>query len=78
MDTWLKGGPERERLFASFSSSYRIFKMMDGTNRVAFIIEDVDLEKMQAAMAAPETEAGMKTHTVILPAEVYIEIEGGK
>ena len=77
MDVWLKGGADRERLFAPFCSSYRIFRQMD-SNRVAIVSEGVDLEKMQAAMSSPEVEAGKKAHTVLEPLEVYIEIEGGK
>jgi hypothetical protein len=77
MDVWLKGGADRERLFAPFCSSYRIFKHMD-SNRVAIVSEGVDLAKMQAAMSSPEVEAGKKAHTVLEPLDVYIEIEGGK
>jgi hypothetical protein len=77
MDVWLKGGADREKLFAPFCSSYRIYKQGD-SNRVAIVSEGVDLGKMQAAMSSPEIEAGMKAHTVLQPVEVYVEIPGGK
>ena len=77
MDTWLKGGEERKALFSTFSSGHRIFRQ-DGTNRVSIVCDNVDLAKMQAAMATPEVEKRKAAHTVIDPLEVYIEVPGGK
>jgi hypothetical protein len=77
MGVWLKGGALREKLFAPFCSSYRIYRHRDA-NRVAIVSEGVDLNKMQAAMSSPEIAAGMKAHTVLEPLDVYVEIEGGK
>jgi hypothetical protein len=77
MDVWLAGGADRERLFANFCSSYRIYRQ-EGSNRVAVVSEGVDLEKMQAAMTSPEILEGAKAHTVLEPWEVFVEIEGGK
>ena len=77
MDVWLKGGADREKLFAPFCSSYRIYKGQ-GSNRVAIVSEGVDLDKFQTAMSSPEIQAGMVAHTVLQPVEVFIEIEGGK
>jgi hypothetical protein len=77
MDAWLKGGAERERLFAPFCSSYRIYRQQE-SNRVAIASENVDLEKMQAAIATHEMQAATEKHTVLLPVEVYVEIPGGK
>jgi hypothetical protein len=77
MDIWLKGGAEREKLFAPFCSSYRIYRHAD-SNRVAIASENVDLEKMGAFMSSPEVLAGMKAHTVLEPVEVFVEIPGGK
>lgn len=77
MDVWLKGGADREKLFAPFCSSYRIYRLGD-SNRVAIVSEGVDLEKMQAAMSSPEIAAGMQAHTVLQPVDVYVEIAGGK
>lgn len=76
MDVWLKAGPEREKLFAPFASSYRIYREKD-SNRVAVVSEGVDLEKMEAALSTPEMQAAMKAHTVLDPV-FYIEVPGGK
>ena len=76
MKTWLKGGDERKALFKGFSSRYRIFKHAT-KDQVCLVWNDVDLEKMKAAMASPETAAGKAKHTVVDPIEIYIEVEGG-
>jgi hypothetical protein len=77
LDLWLSKGPEREAIFAPFCSSHRIYKHVD-SNRVSIAAENVDFEKMQAAMATPEMAAAMEAHTVLQPLDVYIEIPGAK
>lgn len=77
MDVWLKGGADREKLFAPFCSSYRIYKHADA-DRVAIASENVDLGKMQAFMSSSEVRAAMKAHTVLEPVDVYVEVVGGK
>ncbi len=77
MDLWLGKGAEREATFAPFCSSYRIYKHVD-SNRVSIVAENVDLEKMQAAMATPEMAAMMEAHTVLQPIDLYIEMPGAK
>ncbi len=77
MEAWLKGGAERERLFAQCCSGYRIYRQ-DGVDRVAIVAEDVDMAKAQALMTSEEAAAAMKAHTVLQPLEVYVEIESGK
>ena len=72
LDQWLKGR-DREKLFPTFCSSYRLFKHADG-KRVAIVWEGVDLSKMEATLDSPEAAAD----TVIDPIEVFIEVEGGK
>jgi hypothetical protein len=76
MDVWLKGGADRERLFAPFCSSYRIYREAN-SNRVAIVSEGVDTSKMEATLTTPEMQAAMKAHTVLDPV-FYIEIAGGK
>lgn len=76
MNRWLAGGDERKALFKSFCSSYRVFKHAS-KNQVCLVWNDVDLEKMKSAMAAPGTAARKAAHTVIDPIEIYIEIDGG-
>ena len=77
MDTWLKGGTERQRLFAQCSSGYRIYHQ-EGSDRVAIVAEDVDMAKARALMGSEEAAAAMKAHTVLQPLEVFVEIPGGK
>ena len=76
MNRWLAGGDERKALFKGFCSGYRIFKHAS-KNQVCLVWNDVDLEKMQAVMTAPETAARKAAHMVIDPIELYIEIDGG-
>ena len=76
MDQWLKG-KDREKLFPTFCSSYRLFKHADG-KRVAIVWEGVDLSKMEATLDSPEAAAAKAADTVIDPIEVFIEVEGGK
>ena len=59
MDVWLKGGADREKLFAPFCTSYRIYRL-GNSNRVAIVSEGVDLEKMQAAMSSPKLQPGCR------------------
>jgi len=77
MDTWLGGGDQRKALFASFSSSYRIFKHAENKDQVSIVWEGVDLEKMQAVLGSADASASKARHTVIDPVEIYIEVDGG-
>jgi len=77
MDTWLKGGEERKKLFPTFCSSHRIFRHPDGANRVSIVFENVDLAKLKTTLDAPETNALKAKHTVIDPIEIYMEVDGG-
>jgi hypothetical protein len=77
MEVWLSKGAEREAAFKTVCSSYRIYKHAS-SDRVSIVAENVDLEKMQAAMSTPEMAAMMEAHTVILPFDMYIEIPGAK
>ena len=76
METWLAGGKERAEIFKQFSSGYRIYRHQS-ENQVALVWEDVDLQKLSAVLAHPDTEAAKSRHTVLNPIEVYVEVEGG-
>jgi hypothetical protein len=78
IDTWLKGGADREELFAKFCSSHRIFRHPDDASRVSLVCENVDLAKLKATMETAEANAAKAKHTVIDPIEIYIEVDGGK
>ena len=77
METWLAGGPERAEIFQRFSSSYRIYRHPK-ENKVAIVWENADVQKLEAAMAHPDTEKAKTRHTVRDPVDMYIEIEGGR
>ena len=77
IDTWLKGGEDRKKLFPTFCSSHRIFRHPDQANRVSIVCENMDLAKLKAAMDTAEVKALMAKHTVIDPVEIYVEVDGG-
>ncbi len=76
MDTWLAGGNEREELFKTFSSAYRIFRHVE-KSEVSIVLEAVDLQKMKAVLGSSEATEAKARHTVIEPVELYIEVENG-
>jgi len=76
MATWLAGGDHRKALFATFCSSYRIFRHAS-EDRVSIVFEGADLEKMQAIINSEEGKAARAKHSVVDPIEIYLEIEGG-
>jgi hypothetical protein len=49
MDTWLRGGANRQAVFKAFCSSHRIFRHPEA-NRVSSVCENVDLDKMKATL----------------------------
>ena len=76
MNTWLAGGSERADLFKAFCSGYRVYRHQD-ENKVAIVLENVDMPKLEAALAHPDTQKLKAKHTVVDPIEVYVEVEGG-
>ena len=66
IDTWLKGGADREELFAKFCSSHRIFRHPDDASRVSLVCENVDLAKLKATMETAETNAAKDILTRVL------------
>jgi len=77
MKTWLAGGDERKELFKTFSSSYRIYRHSTD-DKIAVVMENVDMQKLEAALKSPETDKAKARHTVREPGEMYVEIDGGK
>jgi hypothetical protein len=45
---------------------------------VSVVWENVDMAKLQTALAQPGTAVAMTKHTVIQPVEVFVEVEGGR
>ena len=70
IDTWLKGGDDRNKLFPQFCSSHRIFRHPDHADRVSIVCENMDLAKLKTAMDTAEIKALMAKHTVIDPVEI--------
>jgi len=77
MNTWLAGGAERAAIFKQFSSAYRIYRHAT-ENKVALVWENADLQKLEAALAHPDTEKAKARHTVLEPIDLYVEVEGGR
>ena len=77
MDTWLAGGDERAQIFKQFCSGYSVYRHPT-ENKVALVWENADLQKLEAAMAHPDTEQARSRHTVLEPLEMYVEVAGGR
>jgi hypothetical protein len=77
METWLAGGEERAEIFRQFSSAYRVYRHPE-ESKVAIVWDNADLQKLEAALAHPDTEKAKARHTVREPIDVYIEVEGGR
>ena len=60
METWLAGAEERAEIFRQFAIAW----------------ENADLDKLQAALADPDTETAKSRHSVLDPVELYLEVEG--
>ena len=77
MDTWLAGGEERAQIFKQFCSGYRIYRHAK-ENKVAIVWENANLQKLEAALAHPDTEKAKSRHTVREPIDMYVEVTGGR
>ncbi len=77
MDTWLGGASNRERVFAYFCTSHRIYRHAEA-DKVSIVAEGVDLEKMRATLSTPEADAAKAEDTVLEPIDLYVEVAGGK
>lgn len=77
MDTWLAGGEDRKEIFKKFCSSYRVYRQPK-ENKVALVLENVDMQKLEATLADPASDKAKAKHTVREPGEMYVEVEGGR
>lgn len=75
IDEWLKGHPDRERLFAPASNGFRTFQDADDPNSVLIMIETDDLEKLGAIINDPKNQEIKDTHTVLEPITMSREIK---
>lgn len=74
-DTWLKGHQDRLDLFSPAMSGLKTFRDADDTNSVVLVIEVTDMDKFQAILKDPSTEALKKKHTVKDPITVSMPVE---
>lgn len=74
-DTWLKGHQDRLDLFGPAMSGLKTFQDADDPNSVVLVIEVTDMEKFEAILKDPSTEALKKKHTVKDPIKVSMQVE---
>ena len=74
-DTWLKGHEDRIRIFAPAVSSFKTFQDTDNSNSVELVFEVSDMEKFEAILKDPSTDALKKKHTVLDPITVSMQVE---
>lgn len=75
-DTWVSKD-NRSKLMPECCESYSLFRI-PGENRVAVLLEGVDMEKLQGLMGGAAGEAAMKEDTVLQPAEMFMLLEGAR
>lgn len=74
-DTWLNGHQDRARIFAPAISSFKTFQDTDDPNSVILVFEVTDMEKFEAIMKDPSTDALKHEHTVQDPIAVSMQVE---
>ena len=75
INEWLKGHPDRVRLFSPASNGFRTFQDADDPNSVLLLVETDDLEKLGAIINDPKIQHIKDTHTVLEPIIMSREIE---
>ena len=74
IDTWLKGHQDRINLFRPAMSSLRTFQDTQDPKSVTIAIDVTDMEKFEAIMKDPSTDALKAKHTVLDPIIVSMEV----
>ena len=74
-DTWLKGHQDRIDLFGPAMSSLKTFQDADDPNSVVLVIEVTDMNKFEAILKDPSTDALKKKHTVLEPITLSMQVE---
>lgn len=75
VETFLAGADERKETLEKYCSSYRVFRHTD-SNRICVVAENVDLERMKAALSSPQAAENRAKNTILPPMDRYIEVEG--
>ena len=74
-DTWLKGHQDRLDVFAPAITDLKTFQDTDDSNSVVLVMEVTDMDKFQAILNDPSTEALKKKHTVLEPITVSMPVK---
>ncbi len=74
-DTWLKGHQDRLDVFAPAITDLKTFQDTEDSNSVVLVMEVTDMDKFQAILNDPSTEALKKKHTVLEPITVSMPVE---
>ncbi|MGB5667373.1 MAG: hypothetical protein WBM53_11025 [Maribacter sp.] len=75
IDTWLKGHQDRLDVFAPAISDLKTFQDTDDSNSVVLVMEVTDMDKFQAILNDPSTNALKTKHTVLEPITVSMPVE---
>lgn len=67
INTFLKGGQERNDLFATAASSWQTFQDKDDPTSVVMEIEVADMDKFVSILNDPANDEMSERHTVIRP-----------
>ena len=78
LETWL-GKDDRPAFLKQFCSSYRIYRLPDQA-KVAVVLENVDMAKLQSILGAAKAEAkaAKKADTVLDSIELFVELDGAR
>lgn len=74
-NTWIKGHQDRVEVFAPAVSSFKTFQDTDDPNSIALVMEVTNMEKFQAIMSDPNTQALKDKHTVLEPIIISMQVE---
>lgn len=77
IDTWLKGHQDRLDVFAPAITDLKTFQDTDDSNSVVMVMVMVvtDMDKFQAILNDPTTEALKKKHKVLEPITISMPVE---
>lgn len=74
-DTWMKGHQDRLDVFGPAITDLKTFQDADDTNSVVLVMEVTDMDKFQAILNDPSTNALKTKHTVLDPITVSMPVE---
>ena len=75
-ETWLSK-ENRANLFPTLCESYRLFRV-PGENRVAVLLEGVDLDKVEAMLGSDVAATAMAEDSVLPPVHLHVQLDGAR